>query len=105
MNKLDVLGYIVIISILSLCVHIYFKNDDTQLSCIVSTVNGNKYCVRERSKMKDAADLLAKTTEKLKKLVNYVVKKYPNDSNVRRLKEKFRPDKIKEILPTSDYTA
>lgn len=105
MNKLDVLGYIVIVSILSLCVYIYFKDNDTQLSCIVSTVNGNKYCVRERSKMKEAANLLAITTEKLKKLVNYVVKKYPNDSNVRRLKEKFRPDKIKEILPTSDYTA
>jgi hypothetical protein len=105
MNRQDVLGYIIIISIISLCIYIYFKNDEFQLTCIVSAVDGNKYCVRERSRMNEAANLLASTTEKCKDLVKYVVKKYPNQENVKRLQTKFNPDKIMEILPTSNYTA
>ena len=105
MNRQDVLGYVIIISIISLCMYIYFKNDEFQLTCIVSAVDGNKYCVRERSRMNEAANLLASTTEKCKDLVKYVVKKYPNQENVKRLQTKFNPDKIMEILPTSNYTA
>ena len=105
MTRQDILGYIVIFSILSLCIYIYFKNDEFQLTCIVSAVDGNKYCVRERSRMKEAANLLATTTEKCKELVKYVVKKFPTQDNVKRLQTKFNPDKIMEILPTSNYTA
>ena len=105
MNRQDVLGYIIILSIISLCGYIYFRNDEFQLTCIVSAVDGNKYCVRERSRMKEAANLLASTTEKCKELVKYVVKKYPGQENVKRLQAKFNPDKIMEILPTSNYTA
>ena len=46
-----------LVLILSLCIYICFKTDDFQLTCIVSTVDGNKYCVRERARMKEAADL------------------------------------------------
>lgn len=105
MGRQDILGYIVIILILSLCLYIYFKNEEFQLTCIVSAVDGNKYCVRERSRMKDAANLLATTTEKCKKLVEYVYKKFPEQENVKRLKNKFNPEKMMEILPTSNYTA
>lgn len=105
MNRQDVFGYIVIIFILSLCGYIYMSNDASQLTCIVSAVDGNKYCVRERSKMKDAANLLATTTDKCKELVKYVVRKFPNQENVKRLHAKFKPEKMMEILPTSQFTA
>jgi hypothetical protein len=105
MNKLDILGYIIIFGILSLCLYIYFKSDDFQLTCIVSTVDGNKYCVRDRSRINEAADLLANTTEKCKELVSYVGKKYPSQDNVKRLVANFNPKKIMETLPTSNYTA
>jgi hypothetical protein len=105
MDRQDILGYIIIFFILSLCVYIYFKNEEFQLTCIVSAVDGNKYCVRERSRMKEAANLLASTTEKCKKLVEYVFEKFPEQDNVKRLNSKFNPEKMMEILPTSNYTA
>jgi len=83
----------------------YFDSDSFQLKCIVSTVDGNKYCVRERAKIQEAADLLATVTKKCKELVDYVGKKYPDQDNVKRLVDGFHPNKIMETLPTSEYTA
>ena len=105
MNNLDILGYFVIFSLIGLCLYIYFDNDSFDLKCIVSDVNGDKYCVREREKINIAVDLLANVTEKMKKLVDYVYEKYPEKDNVQRLHEGFNPVKVMEILPTSAYTA
>ena len=106
MDKYDSLGYFVIGFILVICIYIYFKNsDEFQLKCIVSHVDGNKYCVRERQKLDAAANLLATVTEKCKKLVEYVGQKHPGQDNVKRLVAGFNPKKVSETLPTSTYTA
>lgn len=106
MNQSDILGYFIVGVVIVVCVYVYIDNADSfQLKCIVSTVDGNKYCVREREKVKQAADLLAKMTEKCKELVAYVGKKYPEQENVKRLVDGFNPKKIMETLPTSSYTA
>jgi len=92
--------------ILSLCVYYYYDNiEGFELKCIVSTVDGNKYCVRERDKLQAAANLLASVTEKCKRLVQYVGDKYPDKENVQRLVTGFNPQKVMETLPTSEYTA
>lgn len=105
LSYLDILGYFFILCILGLCLYVYFSTDDFQLKCIVSGVDGNKYCVRDRNKLQEAADLLAKTTQKCKELVAYVSEKYPDKENVKQLVKNFNPQKIIEILPTSAYTA
>jgi hypothetical protein len=106
MSNLDIFGSLVIGGLLLICMYKYLDNMDTfDLKCIVSGVDGNKYCVRERKKLEPAADLLAKTSEKCKKLVEYVYKKYPEKENVKRLKAGFNPKQIMETLPTSTYTA
>jgi hypothetical protein len=106
MNQSDILGYFIVGVVIVVCVYVYIDNADSfQLKCIVSTVDGNKYCVREREKVKQAADLLAKMTEKCKELVAFVGKKYPEQENVKRLVAGFNPKKIMETLPTSSYTA
>lgn len=105
MNNLDILGFFAVIVILGICAYIYLDKDSFELKCIVSTVDGNKYCVREREKIKKAADLLAKVTEKMKALVQYVHEKYPDKENVERLHNGFNPQKVVEILPTSSFTA
>ena len=105
MQKLDLLGYVLISFIFIICLFIYFKTDDFQLKCIVSGVDGNKYCVRERQQVQAAADLLATATDKCKQLVKYLHEKYPDKDNVKRLVNNFNPQKIVEILPTSSYTA
>ena len=105
MNKEDILGYVMIIFILIIAYKIYKDSDYFQLKCIVSTVDGDKYCVRERTNLQLASDLLAITTVKMKKLVAYVDEKHPDKPNIRRLVKKFNPKKIVETLPTSEYTA
>ena len=105
MTQLEILGYLVIVVFLGICAYMYFDSDSFQLKCIVSTVDGNKYCVRERAKIQEAADLLATVTKKCKDLVDYVGKKYPDQDNVKRLVDGFHPNKIMETLPTSEYTA
>ena len=105
MLKIDILGYSLIAFIIIVGLYIYYDSDSFQLKCIVSTVDGNKYCVRERENIQKAADLLAKITEKCKSLVKYVGNKYPNNEDVKRLVKNFNPQKVMETLPTSEYTA
>ena len=103
--KDDILGYIIIFFILILSYKIYRESDYFNLKCIISDVNGEKYCVRERKNMKKASDLIAKTAEKMKTLVSILEKKYKKNEVVTRLVKNFNPKKIVEILPTSEYTA
>ena len=105
MDNDSILGWIMILFIVIILYKLYNDSDYFQLKCIVSTVDGDKYCVRERSNIKEASDLLAKTNTKMKKFVVYVDKKYPDKPNIRRLVKKFNPNKIVETLPTSEYTA
>ena len=77
----------------------------SNLKCITSSVDGNKYCVRERLKLEMAADLLAKVTQKMKKLVGFMQKTYPTYENVQRLVKNFNPQTIIENDPESEHTA
>jgi len=105
MNREDILGYILIVFIIGVILKIYFESDAFNLKCIVSQVDGNKYCVRERNKLELVADMLARVTQKLKKLVAHMGEKYPDRDNIKRLVNNFNPKRINEILPTSKYTA
>ena len=105
MKNENILGYVLICFIAIIGIKCYYDNDFFQLKCIVSDVNGKKYCVRERNKLKEASDLLASTTENMKKLVAYLDQTYNTRPEVQRLVKNFNPIKIKEILPTSEFTA
>jgi len=101
----NLIGYVLIGFVFLVCLKMYYESDAFNLKCIVSSVDGNKYCVRERNKIELVADLLAKTTVKMKKLVSHLNKKYPQRDNVKRLVSKFNPKRICETLPTSKFTA
>ena len=105
--KLDinVFGYLVILFIIGFILKIYFESDMFHLKCIVSDEDGHTYCVRETPKLELVADLLARVTHKLERLVKYMDEKYPTRDNVKRLVKNFNPRRISETLPTSSYTA
>ena len=105
MKKTNIFSAILILFVLFVIVKMYLSSDEFNLKCVISNVDGNKYCVRERKKLHQVADLLAKVTINMKKLNIHMKKKYPEQENVKRLYENFNPTKIKEILPTSNYTA
>jgi hypothetical protein len=105
LDKHCVLLYVIIAFVIIIGLKIYSESDAYNLKCIISDVDGKRYCVRERMKMELAANLLASVTQKLKDLVIYCAKKFPDNENVQRMVQKFNPTKISETLPTSEYTA
>jgi hypothetical protein len=105
MNKQTILFYIFIALLLFVCLRIYYESDAFNLKCIIASKDGNRYCVRERSKLELAANLLASVSEKMKKMVTYMKEKHPEDDRVKRLVEGFNPQRISETLPTSELTA
>lgn len=103
--RINMYGFIIILFILLIALKMYTDSDEFNLRCIVSTVDGKKYCVRERNQVQKASDLLARTTEKLGYLVENVGQRYPDRDNVKKLVKNFNPTTIKETLPTSEFTA
>ena len=103
--NVDILTYIFIGFIIIISIKIYIDSDNFQLKCIISDVDGNRYCVRERAKLELVADQLAHATNNMKAVVEKCNEKYGEQENVQRLVKGFNPKKIYEILPTSEYTA
>ena len=101
----NILCYIFIGLILIISLKIYYESDVYNLRCIISSKDGNRYCVRQREKINQAADLLATVTEKCNDMVKYLKEKYPDDPKVIRLVKGFNKTKISETLPTSELTA
>jgi len=103
--KENILFYVFCGLIVLVCLRIYYESENFHLKCVISDVDGNKYCVRDRVLIKESVDLLAKVTQRMKDLVEYMKKTYPNDISVKKLIENFNPKKITETLPTSELTA
>lgn len=104
--KEDILGYSLIFFVILVSYKIYTESDYFNLKCVVSDVDGNKYCVREnRNNKKEASDLLANTVVKLNKLVQHLNNKYKEDDRIKRIVNNYNPNKIVETLPNSEYTA
>ena len=76
-----------------------------KLTCILSSHDGERYCVRDRKHLKEAANLLAEVTRRMKAMVAYMKKTHPDDPRTKRLVEGFNPQSISETLPNSELTA
>ena len=103
--KINYLGVVLVIFMIFFGLKMYKDSDSFNLWCVISKVDGNTYCVRERGKLELAVDLLAEATKNMKKLVKYMEQKHSSNPAVKRLVENFNPDKISETLPTSEHTA
>lgn len=101
----NLINIILTIFIITIGIKLYLESDTFNLRCIISDVNGNKYCVRDRNKLHLAANRLATINNRMNKLILHVGKKYPNKENVKRLLNGYNPKQIYETLPTSEYTA
>ena len=97
--------FLLILIFIFIFYYFYRTSDYFNLKCIVSTVDGNKYCVRDRKKIKEAVDILAKTMNECEKLINHLDKKYPKNKDVQRLQNKFDKSRVVETLPNSELKA
>ena len=105
MKNIDYLAYALIILVMVIGIKMVVESDYFQLRCIYSDVDGNKYCVRERTKLKLAANKLAKVRENLDRLVEKCRETKSDLPQIQRLIKNYNPKKICETLPTSEYTA
>lgn len=97
---------IVIICFILISGYFFMRNmNHFGLKCIISSVDGEKYCIRERKNLHKAAALLASISKKCQKIVDIMYKKHPKNEFVEQMKERFNPEKFQETLPTSTYTA
>ena len=103
--KQDILFYCIMGFVVIYSLKIYSESEIFNLKCIIATEDGHKYCVRNRLKLNEAANLLARVTKRATEFVNKLYEKHPNDERVKRLKKGFNPKKVQETLPTSELTA
>ena len=80
---------IIIIFIIFICYRFYSGSSYFQLKCVISDVNGKKYCLRERNRMDEASGLLAKVEMRCKDLISFLKKKYPDKEEVTRIVKGF----------------
>lgn len=102
---MNILYYIVIFIIILFFLKTFSESELLNLKCIISNKDGLTYCVRDRKNKEESANLLAKVNERCKEIVVFLKDKYPDDERVIRLKNGFNPQKMNEILPTSQLTA
>ena len=103
--KINIFGYILIVAIMIFGAQLILNSDAWNLICINSDIDGNRYCVRDRSKLQLSADLLAQVSVNMSKVVEYCKQNYSDQNNVNRLVNNFNPKKIYETLPNSVHTA
>jgi hypothetical protein len=82
-----------------------YESDAYNLVCVISDVDGNKYCVRDRENIQESADKLARAVVKCKVLIEYLKKHHPQNDITKRIVKGFNPTKVMETLPTSIHTA
>lgn len=75
------------------------------LKCVIAGIDGNRYCVRDRSKLEEAANLMATVATKCRSMVEYMIEKYPTDPRCVLLSKNFNPSRFVETLPTSELKA
>lgn len=88
------------------CFWFYMNGSELDLKCIISTKDGNKYCVRDRgANTQLSADLLSQATVNMQKLSDHLKENFSDNPAVKRLNAGFNAKKISEILPNSELTA
>jgi len=105
MDRTDIFFYAFVGLVIIVIVRMYMKSDMANLKCVISGIDGNKYCVRDRSKLEEAANLLATVSTKCKTMVEYMAEKHPEDPRSILLSKNFNPSRFVETLPTSELKA
>ena len=100
----DVIKFVVVIILLT-TIYLYIDTKNSNLIYERAELDGNMYLVRNVEDKAKASNLLASIRQKLERVINYLVQKYPDQDNVARLKIKFRPENIEESEAGSKYTS
>ena len=96
---------IVIVIILVLCFFLHYESKYSELTYVQSDVDNEQYLVRNREDKVEAANMIATIKKNLIDIVAHLKNNNMSDPKVRRLVKKYRPSKISESLPNTNYTS
>lgn len=96
---------IIIIVILVLSFFIHYESRYSELTYVVSNIDGESYLVRNREDKQEACDILASIKNNLQKIVTYLKENHISDPKVKRLVSKYKPQNISESIPNTNYTS
>jgi predicted metal-dependent hydrolase len=100
----DLIKFVIVVIMLT-TIYLYIDTKNSNLIFEKAELDGNMYLVRNVADKAKAANLLASIRQKLDRVIEYLVKKYPEKDNVARLKTKFRAENIEESEAGSKYTS
>lgn len=101
MNKIE--G--ILLSIIVVMCIFYIQKVYLEVSYIISTVDNNKYLVKNAKGKEIAADILARLNAKIEKLIEHMRRKYPEDDAILRLRKNYKRENISEGTESSNYTS
>lgn len=96
---LFIIGFVVVMSLM-----MNYDSSKYDMSYVQSNINQENYLVRNIEDKQEASDKLARVHEQLKKVVDHMIKKYPEDKRVLRLK-KFYSTTLSEADGASTTTS
>lgn len=101
-------GVLLTLLILVIIALLRWQNWINDITVATSSIDGQEYLVRDLPDKDLAADNIALIKAKLRKLVNYLTEKYPDNKNVVFLKENYRDSTLLSEAPldyrTTTYT-
>lgn len=83
----------------------YYEGFNSEVILVRSNVDQRRYLVRNLDDKVEAANMLARLREKLKRFVSAIQNKHKNHTGIERLKIRFRPSNLTESDGNSKYTS
>ena len=95
-----------ILVILGITFYMFIETDYiNDVQYVRSNLDNMEYLVRNKPDSKEAADMLSTIRTTLTKVVDDLLRKFPKDDRVKRLKSRYNPYKISESPPDSQFTS
>lgn len=91
----------VIVSLIAL----YVKNQYQEVEYVESKIDGKRYLVRRAGDSQEAADTLAKINGNIKKLIQGLKGRHPNDERTKKLRMRYDGGALSEGGHNSGYTS
>ena len=102
MNELTT---VIIVIVIVLCFFLHYESKYSELTYIKSEIDNRQYLVRNVEDKQKAADMLATIRKNLDSIVNHLSENNSHDARVERLISNYRPEKLSESIPNTNYTS
>jgi predicted metal-dependent hydrolase len=102
MNELTT---VIVVIVIVLCFFLHYESKYSELTYVKSSIDNRQYLVRNVEDKQEAADMLATIRKNLDSIVNHLSENNSHDARVERLISNYRPEKLSESIPNTNYTS